>query len=221
MALIRLDGIVKTFRQGELEVRVLKDIALKVERGEFVAIMGSSGSGKSTLMYILGCLDTPTSGTYHLEGMDVSGLDDDALSAIRNSKIGFIFQSFYLIPYLDVLENVLVPTLYNPSPGDARGRALGLLDEVGLGERIGFSPGELSGGQKQRVAIVRALINDPDIILADEPTGQLDSSSSRQVMEILERLNRRGKTVIVVTHDPDTAGYARRRIMIEDGRIIQ
>jgi len=218
--IIELRDIGKTFRQGELEVQVLRGIDLVVEKGEFIAIMGASGSGKSTLLYIIGCLDTPTRGTYLLDGRDVSNLDDDALSSIRNLKFGFVFQSFYLIPYLDVLENVLIPTIYNPARSDFTRRAAELLNEVGLGDRLRFLPSELSGGQKQRVAIVRSLVNDPDIVLADEPTGQLDSESSAQVMDILARLNYEGKTVILVTHDPETAMYASRKITIRDGRIV-
>lgn len=219
MALIEIRNLSRTFHQGELEVQVLKDISLDIDEGDFIAIMGASGSGKSTLMYIIGCLDSPTSGSYFLEGRDVSILDDDSLSRIRNESLGFIFQSFYLIPYLNVLENVLVPTLYSTRSLNFRKRALDLLREVNLDERIGFLPAELSGGQKQRVAIVRSLINDPEIVLADEPTGQLDSKSSGQVMEILSRLNRQGKTIILVTHDPETASYARRSIFLKDGRI--
>lgn len=219
MALIEIRKLSRTFHQGELEVRVLKKINLAIDAGEFVAIMGASGSGKSTLMYIIGCLDSPTTGSYFLKGRDVSVLDDDSLSHIRNESLGFIFQSFYLIPYLSVLENVLVPTLYSSRLLNFKERALNLLKEVNLEERTGFLPAELSGGQKQRVAIVRSLINDPEIVLADEPTGQLDSRSSAQVMEILSRLNRQGKTIILVTHDPETAGYAKKRIFLKDGRI--
>ncbi len=219
MALIQLRGINRIFRQGELEVQVLKDITLDIEEGDFVAIMGASGSGKSTLMYIIGCLDSPTSGNYFFKGRDVALLDDDSLSQIRNESLGFIFQSFYLIPYLNVLENVLVPSLYSSKAMDFNKRAMSLLREVGMEERVRFLPSELSGGQKQRVAIVRSLINAPEVVLADEPTGQLDSKSSRQVMEILSRLNSRGKTIILVTHDPETARYARRIIYLKDGCI--
>ena len=219
MALIQLKEISRVFHQGELEVHVLKDISLEIRRGDFVAIMGASGSGKSTLMYIIGCLDSPTSGTYLLKGQDVSSLDDDALSLVRNESLGFIFQSFYLIPYLNCLENVLVPTLYSKKKRNFAERAASLLREVNLEERMKFLPSELSGGQKQRIAIVRSLINDPEIVLADEPTGQLDSKSSAQVMEILSRLNSRGKTIILVTHDPETARYAKRKIILKDGRI--
>ncbi len=219
MALIELREISRVFHQGELEVHVLRDINLEIQQGDFLAIMGASGSGKSTLMYIIGCLDTPTSGSFILKGRDVSSLDDDALSLVRNESLGFIFQSFYLIPYLNCLENVLVPTLYSRKEKNFPERAAALLREVNLEERMKFLPAELSGGQKQRVAIVRSLINDPEIVLADEPTGQLDSKSSGQVMEILSRLNSEGKTIILVTHDPETARYAKRNIFLKDGRI--
>ena len=219
MALIQLRNINRIFHQGDLEIQVLRDISLEIQEGDFVAIMGASGSGKSTLMYIIGCLDSPSSGTYLLKGMNVSEMDDDRLSLIRNESLGFIFQSFYLIPYLNVMENVLIPSLYSSKNIEFKKRARELLEEVDMSERMKFLPSELSGGQKQRVAIVRSLINDPEIVLADEPTGQLDSKSSRQVMEILSRLNSRGKTIILVTHDPETARYAERTIFIKDGRI--
>ncbi len=219
MALIQLRNINRIFHQGDLEIQVLRDISLEIQEGDFVAIMGASGSGKSTLMYIIGCLDSPSSGTYLLKGMNVSEMDDDRLSLIRNESLGFIFQSFYLIPYLNVMENVLIPSLYSSKNIEFKKRAKALLEEVDMSERMKFLPSELSGGQKQRVAIVRSLINDPEIVLADEPTGQLDSKSSRQVMEILSRLNSRGKTIILVTHDPETARYAERTIFIKDGCI--
>ncbi len=219
MSLIELSGIRKRYRQGELLVEVLKGVDLKVEKGDFLAIMGASGSGKSTLLYIIGCLESPTDGKYILEGSEVSRLGDDELSSIRNQKLGFVFQSFYLIPYLTVLENVLVPTIYSRRHLDFKSRARGLLRKVGLEERLFFLPSELSGGQKQRTAIVRSLINDPDIVLADEPTGQLDSKSSSQVMEILTALNKDGKTIILVTHDEATASYAKRRVIMKDGLI--
>ncbi len=219
MSIIELRGIRKRYRQGELLVEVLKGVDLKVEKGDFLAIMGASGSGKSTLLYIIGCLESPTDGKYILEGSEISRLGDDELSSIRNEKLGFVFQSFYLIPYLTVLENVLVPTIYSKRHLDFKSRARGLLRQVGLEDRFFFRPSELSGGQKQRTAIVRSLINDPDIVLADEPTGQLDSKSSAQVMEILTGLNRDGKTIILVTHDEATASYAKRRVIMKDGLI--
>ena len=227
MALIELKGIKKVFRQGDLKVEVLKGIDLTVERGEFVAIMGPSGSGKSTLMYIMGCLDRPTEGKYYLNGIDVFSLPDEELSKLRARFIGFVFQSFYLIPYLNVLDNVLVPVEYLPKEErkkrfrdkNPEEKAKELLKKLGMAERMGFKPAELSGGQKQRVAIARALINSPEVILADEPTGQLDSASGRAVMEIFSQLHREGKTVIVVTHDPAVASYAGRVIKIRDGKI--
>jgi len=227
LALIELKGIKKVFRQGELQVEVLKGIDLTIERGEFVAVMGPSGSGKSTLMYIMGCLDRPTEGKYYLNGIDVFSLKDDELSKLRAKFIGFVFQSFYLIPYLNVLDNVLVPVDYLPkeekkkrfkekSPEE---KAKELLKRLGMGERLKFKPAELSGGQKQRVAIARALINSPEVILADEPTGQLDSASGKAVMETFKELHSEGKTVIVVTHDPAVASYADRVIKIKDGKV--
>ena len=229
MALIELKGIRKSFKQGDLEVEVLKGIDLTIDRGEFVAIMGPSGSGKSTLMYILGCLDKPTEGKYFLDGKEVSSLSDEELSRVRAEKVGFVFQAFYLVPYLTAIDNVLLPVEYLPrearkerfkgkSPAE---KAKELLTKLGMSERLNFKPQELSGGQKQRVAIARALINSPSIILADEPTGQLDSESSKAVMEIFTNLWKEGKTVIVVTHDPQVARYAQRVIKIQDGKIVE
>ncbi len=217
MPIIQLRGITKIYRQGELQVEVLKGISLEVEQGDFLAIMGASGSGKSTLLYIIGCLESPSNGSYHLDGVEISMLDDKDLSKIRNERLGFIFQSFYLIPYLTVFENVLVPSIYSKKGLNFKKRAKILLKQVGLEKRLSFLPSELSGGQKQRTAIVRSLINNPDIVLADEPTGQLDSNSSMQVMEILEDLNKQGKTIILVTHDEATASYAKKRVMMKDG----
>ncbi len=227
MALIELKGIRKVYRQGELEVEVLKGIDLKIERGEFVSIIGPSGSGKSTLLYILGCLDRPTQGKYYFNGTDVFSLKDEELSKLRAKHIGFVFQSFYLIPYLNAFDNILVPVEYLPkeekkkrfkeeSPEE---RARELLKRLNIAERANFKPSELSGGQKQRVAIARALINKPELILADEPTGQLDSASSKAVMEIFKELHKEGKTLIVVTHDPEVASFAQRVIEIRDGEI--
>ncbi|WP_457681806.1 ABC transporter ATP-binding protein [Thermovibrio sp.] len=228
MALIELRGIRKVYRQGDLEVEVLKGIDLKVEKGEFVAIMGPSGSGKSTLMYIMGCLDRPTEGKYYLNGTEVFSLNDDQLSKLRAKEIGFVFQAFYLIPYLTVIDNVLVPVEYLPKEErskrfkgkEPKEKAKELLTRLGLSERLKFKPSELSGGQKQRVAIARALINSPELILADEPTGQLDSSSSKAVMETFKELHKEGKTVVVVTHDPEVASYAQRTIKIKDGKVV-
>ncbi len=225
MALIELRGIKKTYVQGELKTEVLKGIDLQVERGEFLAIIGPSGSGKSTLMYIIGCLDKPTEGEYFLDEKEVSKLSDDELSRIRGMYIGFVFQSFYLVPYLNALENVLLPTLYveksyrkklfsEQSPEE---KAKEILRELGMEERISYKPDQLSGGQKQRVAIARALINSPEVIIADEPTGQLDRKSGKAVMDIFNNLNKQGKTIIVVTHDPEVAKFATRIVKIEDG----
>ncbi|RUM89794.1 MAG: macrolide ABC transporter ATP-binding protein [Thermovibrio sp.] len=227
MALIKLCNVRKVFRQGDLEVEVLKGINLEIERGEFVSIMGPSGSGKSTLMYIIGCLDRPSSGEYYLDGMNVLELPDDELSKIRATYIGFVFQAFYLIPYLTVLDNVLLPTEYLPkerrrvvfSAESPEERAKELLERLGLGDRVHFKPEELSGGQKQRTAIARALMNSPEIILADEPTGQLDSASGRAVLEVFKELHSEGKTIVVVTHDPEVAEQAERVVRIRDGVI--
>jgi len=221
MPLCIMREIRKTYVAGTLQVEVLKGIDLDVERGEFVAIMGASGSGKSTLMNLLGCLDVPTSGTYVLNGQEVSSLTDDELSVVRNEHVGFVFQSFHLISYATVLENVLLPSLYSRKRlRQPRERAMELLRMVGLEHRVRFTPTQLSGGEQQRTATARALMNDPDLLLADEPTGQLDSKTSAEIMALLEHLSQRGKTVLVVTHDPNVAAYASRVIRIEDG-IIQ
>jgi len=202
-------------------VEVLRGIDLEVAAGEFVALQGPSGSGKSTLMHLLGLLDRPTSGSYRLAGEDVAALDDDRLSELRNRQIGFIFQTFYLVPYLTALENVVLPGLYGPGPArHLRQRGEELLRQVGLGDRIDFKPSQLSGGQQQRVAMARSLLNDPQVLLADEPTGQLDSSTSAEILELIEGIHRQGRTVILVTHDPQTAACARRRIVLNDGRVV-
>ena len=219
--LCRMEEVRKTFRMGEDAVEVLKGIDLEVAPGEFAAIMGSSGSGKTTLMNLIGCLDVPTSGRYLLAGREVLGLDDDALSELRNAHIGFVFQSFHLLPYATVLENVLLPTLYREKAMDgARERAVELLRLIGLEARMRFRPNRLSGGEQQRVAICRALMNDPELLLADEPTGQLDSRTAGEIMDLLAKMNERGKTVIVVTHDPAIAAFAKRIIRIKDGVIV-
>jgi putative ABC transport system ATP-binding protein len=217
-----MKDVTKTYRIADEDVVVLRGVDLSIDAGEFVAIMGTSGSGKTTLMNLIGCLDVPSSGQYVLTGQAVSHLSDDQLSTIRNEHVGFVFQNFYLLPYATVLENVLLPTLYREKAkgGDGRKRALELLNLVGLGDRAHFRPNQLSGGQQQRVAIARALINDPEILLADEPTGQLDSKTAGEIMALLTSMNERGKTVIVVTHDVDIAGYAKRTIQIKDGRIV-
>ncbi|MEW5744375.1 MAG: ABC transporter ATP-binding protein [Nitrospirota bacterium] len=222
MSFCLMEDIRKTYRIGEEDVEVLRGVDLRIDEGEFAAIMGTSGSGKTTLMNIIGCLDTPTSGRYELAGREVSRLSDDELSVIRNEHIGFVFQSFYLLPYATVLENVLLPTLYVERPkGDREKRAMELLALVGLGERARFRPSQLSGGQQQRVAIGRALVNDPELLLADEPTGQLDSKTATEIMRLLAQMNERGKTVIVVTHDQAVAAYAKRIITIRDGVIVK
>ena len=219
-ALIRLEGITRSFRRGELEIEVLKGIGMEVAAGEFIALQGPSGSGKSTLMHILGLLDRPTAGRYLLAGEDVAGLPDERLSERRNRVLGFIFQSFYLVPYVSALENVMLPGLYSATPARRlRQRAADLLAQVGLGERLDFRPGQLSGGQQQRVALARALINDPAVLLADEPTGQLDSVTSAEIMQLIAGIHRQGRTVILVTHEEVTAAFAQRSIHLHDGRI--
>jgi putative ABC transport system ATP-binding protein len=218
--LIRLEDIRREYVQGEDTIRVLKGVTLEIYQGEFVALQGTSGSGKSTLLHILGLLDSPTSGRYLLRGEDVSHLSDDEQSDMRNRFTGFVFQSFYLVPYASALENVLLPGLYSDTPESAlRKRAAGLLERVGLGDRLHFKPSQLSGGQQQRVALARALINEPDMVLADEPTGQLDSSTSREILELFSAVNESGTTVLLVTHDEETAAVAKRRVHITDGRI--
>jgi len=217
-ALVQLEKIEKSYRQGDQRIQVLKGVSLTIAQGEFIALQGPSGSGKSTLMHILGLLDRPSAGCYRLNGQDTADLDDPALSALRNRTIGFIFQTFYLIPYVSALENVMLPGLYSRAPGRRlKARAQQLLEQVGLGERMDFKPAQLSGGQQQRVAMARALINDPALILADEPTGQLDSRTSTEIMELIGGINAAGRTVVVVTHDASVAGHARRRIEIHDG----
>lgn len=217
-ALVQLEGIAKAYRQGDQHIHVLKGVDLTIDEGEFIALQGPSGSGKSTLMHIVGLLDRPSAGRYRLKGQDVADLDDAALSDLRNRTIGFIFQTFYLISYVSALENVMLPGLYSRVPGRRlKAKAQDLLEQVGLAERIHFKPAQLSGGQQQRVAMARALINDPSLILADEPTGQLDSATSTEIMELITRINAAGRTVVVVTHDANVAGYARRRIEIHDG----
>ena len=218
--LIKVDDIHKIYNPGENEVRALDGVSLEIQRGEFVAIVGHSGSGKSTLMNMLGCLDTPTSGHYFLEGKDVSSLSDDQLSEIRNKKIGFIFQGFNLIPNLDAVGNVELPLIYRGLGKQRRRRiAVQALTKVGLGRRLKHRPSELSGGQQQRVAVARAIAAQPPIILADEPTGNLDSRSTVEIMNILKELHKNGRTVIVITHDDDIAAQARRVIRIMDGQV--
>lgn len=220
---IGVKNLIKTYANGAIEVQALKGINLTIRQSEFVAIMGTSGSGKSTLMNILGCLDKPTEGEYRLTGIDIREKSDDELSYIRNQQIGFVFQSFNLIPRTSALKNVELPMVYGKVAAyKRRARALELLESVGLGERYEHMPNELSGGQRQRVAIARALANDPPIILADEPTGNLDSRSSVEIMEIFTQLNReKGNTVIIVTHEPDIAEFTDRVVVFKDGQIIE
>ncbi|SHE99631.1 putative ABC transport system ATP-binding protein [Desulfacinum infernum DSM 9756] len=218
MSLCVLEKVSRTYTTGDMVVWALRQVDLTIEPGEFVAVMGPSGSGKTTLMNILGCLDVPSSGRYLLAGKDVTAMDDDELSRMRSEHIGFIFQSFHLLPYATALENVLLPTLYLDRPPDGRKkRALELLSLVGLEDRANFRPSQLSGGQQQRVAIARALMNDPELVLADEPTGALDTATAAGIMRLLSSLNERGKTIVVVTHDPEVAAYARRVIRMRDG----
>ncbi len=222
MALIEADGLIKTYTMGDQTVHALRDVSLRIDEGEFVAVMGASGSGKSTLMNILGCLDRPTAGIYRLAGEEVDAMEGDALASIRNRRIGFVFQQFNLLPRTSALENVELPLLYaGVKASERRERAWQGLQRVGLAERAGHTPAELSGGQQQRVAIARALVNRPQLILADEPTGALDSQTSLDVMHLLADLNVQGLTVLMVTHEAEVAAWARRRITVKDGRIVE
>lgn len=220
--LIKLSGINKSYRNGDQELRVLKDIDLEVEEGEFLAIMGPSGSGKSTLMNIIGLLDRASSGNYVLDHTEVSQLSEKKLAQVRNNQIGFVFQQFFLLAKLNALQNVELPLIYAGVPtGKRKDLAKQYLEKVELGERMTHLPSELSGGQKQRVAIARALVNSPSIILADEPTGALDTKTGQQIMELLTELNEEGKTIIMVTHEPEIAAYAKRTIVLRDGIITE
>lgn len=220
--ILELHNIYKTYIQGKMEVPVLKDISLSVDEGEYVAIMGPSGSGKTTLMNIIGCLDLPTSGTYALAGENIIGNSESKLSEIRLNSIGFVFQSFHLLPRQSAAENVALPLLYAGVPKkERRARAVRALEHVGLGDRVDFKPNQLSGGQCQRVAIARAIVNNPKILLADEPTGALDSQSGAQIMELFQTLNDEGVTVVMITHDIDVANHAKRVLHIRDGQFAE
>jgi putative ABC transport system ATP-binding protein len=220
--MIVLRGIVKRYTMGEEVVQALAGVDLDIARNEYVALTGPSGSGKSTLMNLLGCLDTPTEGSYTLNGRDVSGMDDTELAQVRNREIGFVFQSFHLLPRMTVLQNVMQPLVYRGMPQDERrARAVEALGKVGLGDRMGHRPNQLSGGQRQRVAIARALVGAPSILLADEPTGNLDTRTSAEIMALFDALHAQGQTVILVTHEPDIAAHCHRVLRVSDGRIVE
>ena len=221
--LIEIRDMFKTYRMGDNVVNALNGVSLQIDYGEFVAIMGHSGSGKSTMLNILGCLDTPTSGTYLLDGCEVSRMNRTQLANIRNQKLGFVFQNFNLLPRTSAVENVELPSFYGSkiSNAERRERAISLLVKVGLGKRMWHTPAQLSGGQQQRVAIARALMNKPSVILADEPTGNLDTKASIEIIEFLASLNEEGITVVMVTHEDDIAAHAKRKIVMSDGQVIQ
>ncbi len=220
--MITLSKIVKRYTMGEEEILALDGVDLFIGRNEYVALIGASGSGKSTLMNLLGCLDTPTSGTYILNGRDTSTMNDNELAKVRNEEIGFIFQSFHLLTRMTVLQNVMQPLVYRGLPAAERARrATEALQKVGLGNRLGHLPNQLSGGQRQRVAVARALVGNPSILLADEPTGNLDSRTSSEIMALFDELHAQGQTVVVVTHEPDIAAHCHRTIRVSDGRIVQ
>lgn len=220
--MIKVNDVCRRYGSGETEVNALSNVTLSIEQNEFVAVMGTSGSGKSTLMNILGCLDTPTSGEYLLDGESIQNIEDEALSAIRNKKIGFIFQTFHLLPRLSALENVILPLRYtNHPPEDAKALGMKMLEKVGLASRSHHKPFEMSGGQRQRVAIARALVNSPSVIFADEPTGNLDTKTSYEIMSLLCDLHNQGQTIVMVTHEEDIAAYAHRTIRMQDGKVIE
>ncbi|MDL2240495.1 ABC transporter ATP-binding protein [Bacteroidales bacterium OttesenSCG-928-K03] len=218
---IRLDNITKDFHMGTITVNALRGVSLTINKNEYVALMGPSGSGKSTLMNIIGCLDTPSSGHYYINGQDVSNIGDEELAAIRNKEIGFIFQSFNLLSRQTALENVMLPQIYAGIPKQERQKnAVNVLDKVGLSDRMEHKPSELSGGQKQRVATARALINNPSLILADEPTGALDTKTSLEIMQLIEEIHKAGNTIVIVTHEEDIAAHAHRIIRLVDGKVV-
>jgi len=220
--MIHVENLHKVYQTGDIAVRALKGVTLNIDEGEFVAIMGPSGSGKSTFMNIVGCLDLPSEGSYVLDGQEVAGMSDDELAAVRNRKIGFVFQTFNLIPRRPAFRQVMLPLMYNPeaSGADMEARARAALERVGLADREQHKPNELSGGQQQRVAIARALVNDPRIILGDEPTGNLDTRTSEEIMVIIQELHREGKTIVMVTHEESIAEHARRIIRFKDGHVV-
>jgi putative ABC transport system ATP-binding protein len=219
-AIIELGGVRKTYRTGSLEFEALRGVDIGIDEGEYVAVVGPSGSGKSTLMHVLGCLDVPTAGSYHLAGEDVSAMTEAQLAEVRNRRIGFVFQQFHLLASLSAWRNVELPLVYAGVPRpERRERAVAALERVGLGDRLANKPGELSGGQQQRVAVARALVSEPVLILADEPTGNLDSSSAADVLDLLDELHAGGRTIVVITHDHDVAARAGRNLVIRDGQI--
>lgn len=220
--MIELSAIHKHYRMGEQEVRALDGVDLVIGRNEYVALVGPSGSGKSTLMNLLGCLDTPTSGRYLLNGRDTAQLTEDELARVRNREVGFVFQSFHLLPRMSVLDNVMQPLVYRGLPrAERRRRAIEALERVGLGNRLDHRPNQLSGGQRQRVAVARALVGEPSLLLADEPTGNLDSRTSAEIMALFDALHAQGQTLVVVTHEPDIAAHCRRTVRVMDGRIVE
>jgi len=220
--LIELTGISKLYHLGGVEYPALSDVSLSIRRNEFMALTGASGSGKSTMMNIIGCLDTPTTGTYSLDGEQVAGLDDEALASVRNRKIGFVFQNFYLMPRMTAIDNVAQPLIYRGiAPSLRRAHAERALQRVGLGERMRHRPNEMSGGQRQRVAVARALVGQPELLLADEPTGNLDSRTAREILDLFTQLHTEGQTVVIVTHDPSVAACCKRLVRLHDGRIAE